>query len=106
MGWIASGIGVAGIGIGASTGLAGQPRKNTADRKCDNPTNCPDGRYTASTGGPSLGAVSATAWIVGAVGTGAGLYLLLGSGHEPEKRTRLSADFYRGGAGVRVSRHF
>jgi hypothetical protein len=106
MGWIASGIGVAGIGIGAGTGFAGQPRKSTADRKCETFSRCTDGHYVTAGGGGSLRTVSVAAWVTGALGTGTGLYLLLGGRRDSGPRTKVTADFFGGGASVRVSRSF
>jgi hypothetical protein len=106
MGWIAGGLGVAGIGVGATAGLANQPKKSIADKKCDNPSTCMDGRLAMPHGGPSLGAVSAVGWIVGGAGLGTAAYLLLSDDHRTGKQTALAADIYGGGAGVRVSRRF
>jgi hypothetical protein len=106
VGWVAGGLGIAGIGLGASTGLANQPKKSTADRKCDNPATCMDGRYAGPHGSPSLAAVSATGWVIGAAGLSAAAFLLLSNDHKTGKQTMLAADMFRGGAGLHVSRRF
>jgi hypothetical protein len=105
LGWIAGSLGVAGIGLGATTSVLAL-RKDPLDRQCADPIRIcsPDGK--ARSGGVPFGAVSAAGWALGVLGISTGAVLVLTSNPKTGRETALGTDFYRGGAGLRVSRNW
>ncbi|HEX4340006.1 MAG TPA: hypothetical protein VH062_29060 [Polyangiaceae bacterium] len=103
LGWIMGSLGLAGIGIGATTALAFN-RKDPLDRQCADPIRIcsPDGK--ASPG--SMTALSAAGWAIGVLGVTTGTVLILTNNPKTGRETALGTDFYRGGAGLKVSRNW
>ncbi len=104
LGYIAGSLGLAGIGLGATTSVIALTRKDPLDRQCADPIRIcsPDGK--AGGGGHSLGGVSVAGWALGVLGITTGAALILTSNPKTGRETALGTDFYRGGAGLKVSR--
>jgi hypothetical protein len=101
LGWIAGTIGIAGLGLGATTCVLAL-KKDPLDRQCADPIRIcsPDGK--ARSGG--LTALSAVGWGIGVLGISTGLVLVITNNKRTGRETALGTDFYRGGAGLKVSR--
>jgi hypothetical protein len=87
-GLVVGGVGVAGLLVGGVTGALTLGKKSTAD------ANCPDKRcnregFDAVDSGRLLGNVSVVGFVVGALGAGAGAYLLLTEKNPDQARTSL-----------------
>jgi len=79
LGWVAGGIGIAGIGTAVVTGVMLANAKNTVDANCIDKI-CTDQRgVDAASRGHDLVFVNTAAWIVGAAGIGLGAYFLISS---------------------------
>ncbi|HVU02292.1 MAG TPA: hypothetical protein VHE30_11095 [Polyangiaceae bacterium] len=76
---ILAGVGVAGVAIGAVTGVAALGKKNTADANCNDVQRwCTPEGHDADAAGRSLMTASTVGWVVGGLGlAGAGAYFLL-----------------------------
>ena len=106
MGWVIGGVGVAGLGVGLSTGLMALSKKNTTDSQCsDALQKCTAEGRDAASSGRTLAVVSTVGWIVGALGVGAGAYFII-TGTPKSGQTALSTDFAPTGGAVRVTRTF
>ncbi|MEB2313550.1 MAG: hypothetical protein OZ921_03590 [Sorangiineae bacterium] len=100
-GYVVGAVGVAGVAVGAITGLMVLGKKSVADNNCDDAKRCNQTGADAADAGRTLGAVSTTGFIVGAVGLGLGAYLVLSSGPSGEATSALSTEPLPGGAGLR-----
>jgi hypothetical protein len=76
-GWVVGGIGVAGLGVGAVAGILTLGKKGTVDDNCNAEKRCNQAGYDAAQSGKTLGMVTTTGLVVGAIGVGVGAYLLL-----------------------------
>jgi hypothetical protein len=102
LGFIVGGVGVAGLGVGLTTGVMALGKKSTTDSQCSSTLNVctAEGRDAASSG-RTLAVVSTVGWIVGGLGVGAGAYFILTS--TPKSgQTALVTD----GTSMRVMRTF
>ncbi|HEX7669325.1 MAG TPA: hypothetical protein VF395_07080 [Polyangiaceae bacterium] len=108
IGLVAGGIGIGGLGLGATMGFFAL-QKNVADKQCNDTLRmCSSDGKNATSNGASLQAVSTVGWIVGALGIGTGTYFLVTS-RRPKKmgvETAVGPDFYSGRAGFHVSRRW
>lgn len=106
LGFIVGGVGVAGLGVGLTTGLMAVGKKSTTDSQCNGTLQVcsAEGRDAASSG-RTLAVVSTVGWIVGALGVGAGAYFILTSSPKGGQ-TALATDFGTTGAALRVTRTF
>ena len=81
-GWVMGGIGVAGLAVGSVAAFlrwdTRAPSTTTATRTRNNATRA---GYDAAQSGKTLGLVTTTGLVVGAVGVGIGAYLLLSNGN-------------------------
>jgi hypothetical protein len=77
LGFALGGVGVAGLGIGAVTGILAIVKKGQLDTTCPDSTKCSAEGLRLEGGGKALAGVSTAALIVGVVGVGAGLTLVL-----------------------------
>jgi hypothetical protein len=50
--------------------------------------------------------MSAVGWAVGVLGVSAGAYLIVTSNPRTGTQTAIGTDFYKGGAGLKVSRNW
>lgn len=105
--FVVGGIGIGGLGLGATAGLLALQR-NTPDRQCNDTLRMcsAENRGTTSHGG-SLVHVSQIGWAVGALGIGTGVYLLVTT-RKPAggADTAIGPDLYAGGAGLHVTRRW
>jgi hypothetical protein len=77
--YVALGVGVVGVGVGAFFGLSAKSTKDDIDSKCKNGV-CPEDQRDLYDKGKTQATVSTVGFIVGAVGLGAGTVLLLTGG--------------------------
>lgn len=85
-GWVLGGVGVAGLGVGAVTGVMVLGKKSTVDDNCDSARRCNQTGIDAADSGRTLGTISGASFIIGAIATTAGAYILL-SGDDKEHPT-------------------
>jgi hypothetical protein len=90
--WVVGGIGVAGLGVGAVAGILTLGKKGTVDDNCNADKRCNPTGYDAAQSGKTLGMVTTTGLIVGAIGVGVGAYLLL-SGDKAGTANSVTAGF-------------
>jgi hypothetical protein len=82
-------------------------KKSTAQDNCsDSLQRCNQEGHDAATAGRTLAAVSTVGWIVGALGVGAGAYLILTSNGDKAPVTALETRVLPGGAALSVSHSF
>jgi hypothetical protein len=79
LGWVFGGVGVAGIALGAVTGMMVLDRKSVVDDNCDADKRCNPEGADAADAGRTLGTISGVSFAVGAVALAAGVYLVLSS---------------------------
>jgi hypothetical protein len=104
LGWIAGGIGVAGLAVGAVTGIMALGKKKDVDANCDADKWCTQSGTDAAHDGKKLGQLSTAGWIVGAVGIGAGAILILTSPSKTGAQSALQVSPAVGGAMLGWSR--
>ena len=102
LGWILGGVGAAGLATGAVTGWMTVGKKSDVDKHCDEDGGCDGIGFDAASNGATLSKVSTGAFVVGAIGLGAGLTLLLTSKSEHAPQTALVVH----GSGVSVLGRF
>jgi hypothetical protein len=100
LGWTLTGVGVAGLGTAAVSGLMLLDNKQTVETNCPQ-KNCmnQEGLDAAATG-RTLTTVNTASWIAGGVGLAAGLYFLLSAGRSDKGTTGILPSFGRDGAAV------
>ena len=105
LGFITGGVGIVGLGFGATTGVLAL-KKEALDRQCADPIRIcsPDGK--AASGSGSLSALSAVGWLVGIAGVSTGTYLIISSNRRTGTETVIGADMYKRGAGLKISRYW
>lgn len=106
LGFIAGSLGLAGIGLGATTSVMLSNKKDPPpDRQCVDPIRIcsPDMKGATGSNG-SLSTLSATGWAVGALGIATGAVLILTSNPKTGHETALGPSFYSRGGGVSVRR--
>ena len=104
-GFVTGGVGLVGLGFGATTSVLAA-KKEALDRQCADPIRIcsPDGK--ALTGGGSRAALSAAGLLVGLAGLSTGAYLVISSNRRTGSQTAIGADAYKRGAGLNVSRYW
>lgn len=78
-GWVAGGVGAAGILVGTTAGVLALGKKSTVDANCDDAKRCNQTGIDAADAGSRLATVSTVGLLVGVVGVGVGAYLLVTS---------------------------
>lgn len=106
LGYVVGGVGVAGLAVGAITGAMVLGKKSLVDNNCDAAKRCNQTGVDAAHAGHTLGLVSTTGFIVGAVGVAAGAWLVLSSDKQERPVTALIPSAGPGGAGLSVLRRF
>lgn len=107
LGFVIGGIGIAGVGVGVTAGVLTLGKKSTADSQCDPVRQiCSQEGHDAASAGRTLAAISTVGWIVGAVGVGAGAYLVLTSYGSKSSSTALETTVLPGGAALAVHHRF
>ena len=96
-GWLSLGIGVAGIAAGSVTGLMVIDKKNIVESDCRDDFCRTDTGTAAASDGATLSIVSTASFIVGALGTGTGLYLLLSGTEERPTAVLKTTPTFGGG---------
>jgi tetratricopeptide (TPR) repeat protein len=96
-GWIAGGVGVAGLVVGSVTGVMALNRKETVDDNCTADKLCSPAGTEAAESGKTLSRWSTAGFLVGAAGAGLGAYLLL-SGTSDGAGSAVSIAASHGGA--------
>lgn len=97
--WVAGGIGVAGLAVGAVTGLMAASKTDTIDQNCPNRVCNAEGRDAVDSA-QSLGLVSTVSFGVGIAGVGLATYLFLSAdGSEPESTTPQAGVWLTPGGG-------
>ena len=91
LGYVAGGVGAAGLLVGTVTGILAMGKAKTADDHCwDTPTKaCDQEGVDANSSGKTLAAISTVGFAVGVVGVGLGTYLILTAGDEGQPETAL-----------------
>lgn len=99
--YVVGGVGVAGISVGAVTGILAFVRKGEVDDACG-PKFCTQEGLDAEASGKTMAAVSTVAFAVGFAGVGVGAVLLLtsGRGGGGKTTTSIAPVGLPGGAGV------
>jgi hypothetical protein len=105
LGYITGGLGIVGLGFGATTTVMSQ-RKEVVDRQCVDPLRLCSPDVKASSAHTSLSTMSAVGWAVGIAGLSAGAYLIITSNRRTGTETAIGTDFYHGGAGLKVRRYW
>ncbi len=101
LGYVAGGVGVAGIGVAIVTGLALESKKSELDKHCPNKQCDPTGvKLLADDKSTPLVAVNMVGWIAGVAGLGGGAILLLTSRTPAQPTARISPVFAPGYGGV------
>ena len=104
LGIVLGGVGVAGLGVGAVTGLMALSKQKTAEDNCSDALQaCNQTGVDAASSGRTLALVSTIGWVVGALGVGAGAYFILTSDGDSGAETALGTEVGPGGA--RLSLH-
>lgn len=112
VGWAFTGLGVAGIGVGAATGILAIAKKSDADAQCPDPTRCATPGLESAAAGRALAGVSTGAFVLGGVGIVAGVTMLfVGRAKAPKQGdaasiTAVAPWALPGGGGVGVSGRF
>ncbi len=110
-GFVIGGVGVAGLGVGAVTGILALGKKSEVEGECPIADQCTPAGVELAASGKTLSIVSTVAFGVGVAGVGAGLYLVLTSGDDapasaasgaPRPITAVGAVALPGGGGLTV----
>jgi hypothetical protein len=80
LGFVLGGVGIAGLAVGAVTGVMVLGKKSTVDDECNAQKRCSQTGIDAADAGTTLGTVSGIGFIAGGVLLGAGAVLVLTSG--------------------------
>lgn len=91
-GFVVGGIGIAGLGVGAVTGVLALSKKSELEKECPNAAACSAQGVAKASEGKRLSLVSTASLIAGGVGFGVGFILVLtgGSGQTPPTTIGLS----------------
>jgi hypothetical protein len=102
-GWVMGGIGVAGVAVGSVAGILTLSHKGTVNDHCNAGTKvCDQTGYDAAQSGKTLGLITTTGLVAGALGIGIGGYLLL-SGGSSEAHTAVTAGWTGGTMGISLA---
>ncbi|MFO0567611.1 MAG: hypothetical protein U0263_18275 [Polyangiaceae bacterium] len=88
-GWVLTGVGAAGVGVGAVTGFMVLGEKRRVDDNCDAQKRCNQTGMDAVDRGRTLGTVSGVSFIVGGLSLAGGAHLLLSSSSKESPPTAL-----------------
>jgi hypothetical protein len=87
LGYVAGGVGLAGLVVGSVTGLLVLDRKDTVDQECPEHDRCSKEGKEAADSGKSLATVSTIAFAVGLAGVGTGVTLILTAPGDENRRS-------------------
>lgn len=101
-GFIAGGVGIASIGVGAVTGILAFVKKGDVDSLCPREDICSEEGVEAERSGKAFATASTVAFAVGLAGVGAGAVLLVMSGGKtaPKPAAAIAPLVLPGGAGI------
>ena len=100
-GWISGGLGIAGLGLGVTTGVMAIANKRTVDAHC-HAGECDPSGFDAARAGHTLATTSNVAFAAGGVLVAAGLWMVLTNGARGETKATITPV----GAGVGASLAF
>lgn len=106
IGWIAGSIGLAGLGLGATTSVMALSKTPPTDRQCADPIRICSTDSKMVSGSSSLSTLSAAGWAIGAIGIATGTVLILTNNKKTGQETALGPDIYKRGGGLNVRRTF
>jgi hypothetical protein len=87
LGYVLGGVGLGAAVAGVVTGILVLDRKDTVDKNCNADKRCNQAGLDAARSGKTLGVVTTVALATGAVGLGAGTYLVLSAGRGQKTET-------------------
>jgi hypothetical protein len=107
VGWIVGGVGVAGLALGAVTGIIAMGDASTFKSNCNNSTGACSNQtgVNAANDGKTMSTLSTVGFIAGAVVTGVGVYFIV-TGGPSSPSTTVGAAALPGGAGITLARGF
>jgi hypothetical protein len=102
IGFVVAGVGVAGVAVGAVTGLMAMSKSNDAKNSCPNDGGCSNqAAVDASKSAKTLGLISTIGFAAGGVGLAAGAALILTAPSAPKPRATMKA----GGVSMELAPH-
>jgi hypothetical protein len=90
LGYVVAGVGVAGLITGAIAGVMVLGDKSTVEANCDANKHCNQEGLDAAEHGKTFGVITTVGLVTGAVGLGAGTYLILSAAPSTSKETRAA----------------
>jgi hypothetical protein len=103
-GFVVGGVGVAGLGVGAVTGILSLVKHAAALNACPKHKDCSQEAFDTGSSGNMLSTVSTVAFAVGLVGVGIGTGLLISS--RAEKKSSVGLLVLPGGGGISARGEF
>jgi hypothetical protein len=105
LGYVFGGIGLVGVAVGSVAGVIVLSKKGTANEECDDAAQrCHPRGVDANDSGSAIAPISTAGFIVGALGIGAGAYLILTADSKSE--TALHVGTHSGVSQVSLVRHW
>jgi hypothetical protein len=101
-GFTLGGVGLAGIGMGAVTGVLAVLKKGEAASLCPEPARCNGQGLEVASAGRTFAAVSTASFIVGLAGLGAGVTMVILGRDRPAAAATIGPVVLAGGAGLGV----
>jgi hypothetical protein len=105
-GYVLGSVGIAGLGVGAVTGILAITRKNEVARLCPEPGQCTSEGVAIEGTGKALAAASTVAFAAGLASLGVGTYLVLSNREKPTTTATIAPLWLPGGAGLGASGAF
>lgn len=108
VGFVVGGVGLAGLGVGAITGILSLGDHASALEACPLKVKCSTAVVDQAKAGQSLSVVSTVAFAAGAAAAGVGLYLVLSSGKSPASAaaSQLGVTLLPGGGSLGIHGFF
>ena len=104
LGFVLGGVGIAGLGVAAVSGVLMLGKKGALNDGCHPDKSCTSAGLDAAHSARTLEIVSNVGWVVGAAALGAGAYFLLSSGPSSKPSTTLALGPTPSGAQFSLSR--
>jgi hypothetical protein len=105
-GFVIGGIGIAGLGAGAVTGVMALSKKSQLKKDCPNPMMCTTEGVATASSGKTLSLVSTVSLIAGGVGVGVGVILVITGGSADKPAATVGLLPLPGGAAVQFGASF
>jgi hypothetical protein len=90
LGYVIAGVGVAGLVTGAIAGVIVLGDKSTVEANCDENKHCNQEGLDAAEHGKTFGVITTVGLVTGAIGLGAGTYLILSAAPSTSPETRAA----------------